>query len=536
LISTSELIGAASAVITVTGTGFVPTTVINVNGAARTTTFTSSTQISVAMTGADVAASGSLSLTAVNPTPGGGTSAALSLPVNNPAAGTIHLNPSMLTAGSTAATTVTVTGGLFVPASVVQVNGSARVTTFVNTTTLMFVATVADQVTTGTLAVTVTNPSPGGGTSSVANLIVAPPAGTPVVTSVTSGGAPLNTASNIVVVGTGFNENSVVQLDGVALITSVANTRSLSATIPASALSLPVNHTITVNTPAPDGGTSSSFPFTAYIGIPNNAMAKNPVNGLLYISVPSSAGSPYGNSVVSVDPATGALGNPIYVGSEPDKLAISSDGTTLWVALDGSASIREVNLTAGTPGMQFSLGQNTGIYAFPPIVHAIAVLPGSPNSIVVSSPLNESTYTDFLAIYDSGVARLNTVQISTLGIVPPAIFVSPTKQEVYATSADSGYQVLAYDAAGLTNLAGNTGTSNFSAPYGTAVQIDNGRAYLDTGIVLDAESGTLLGTFYSSENVVATGPMVSDSAFWQELHPRDLQFEPVRSRHDSGLL
>ncbi len=50
-------------------------------------------------------------------------------------------------------------------------------------------------------------------------------------------------------------------------------------------------------------------------------MALNPVNGLLYVSVPSAAGAPYGNSVVPVDPATGNLGTPIPVESEPDKLA-----------------------------------------------------------------------------------------------------------------------------------------------------------------------------------------------------------------------
>jgi trimeric autotransporter adhesin len=43
------------------------------------------------------------------------------------------------------------------------------------------------------------------------------------------------------------------------------------------------------------------------------------------------------------------------------------------------------------------------------------------------------------------------------------------------------------------------------------VQIDSGRAYLDTGVLLDAEAGTLLGTFYTIGTTVATGPMVSDS-------------------------
>ena len=54
-------------------------------------------------------------------------------------------------------------------------------------------------------------------------------------------------------------------------------------------------------------------------------------------------------------------------------------------------------------------------------------------------------------------------------------------------------------------------SSNFSAVYGTAVQVDNGIAYLDSGLALNAETGTEPGTFYSSGTTVATGPMVSDS-------------------------
>lgn len=53
----------------VTGTGFVPTTVIQVNGSGRTTTFNSGTQVTATLTSADVATTANLSLTAVNPTP-----------------------------------------------------------------------------------------------------------------------------------------------------------------------------------------------------------------------------------------------------------------------------------------------------------------------------------------------------------------------------------------------------------------------------------------------------------------------------------
>jgi hypothetical protein len=129
---------------------------------------------------------------------------------------------------------------------------------------------------------------------------------------------------------------------------------------------------------------------------------------------------------------------------------------------------------------------------------------------------NAYIYQDGVAIYDSGVARPNQINISTITTMP-ALFVNPSKPEVYVTSYESGYQVLSYDATGLTHLAGDSGTSVFNGNYGTAVQVDNGRAYLDSGKVLDAETGTLIGTFYANSTTTpppaATGPMVSDSTW-----------------------
>ncbi len=594
--------GAASTTISVTGTGFVPTTTIQVNGSARSTTFVSATQVNVILTATDLASAGSLTLVAVNVAPGGGSSAAASVPVNNPVPTETTLNPSVVITGTSSTTTITVTGTNFLPISTVQVGTSSRTTTYVSATQLTFTLTVADQATAGRLAISVVTPSPGGGTSAALTLTIATATPTPVLTSVnpstivvgsaatsllvqgtnftansivqwngtalattyysstylygsvpvsllatlgtanvtvtsptavvpvsnalsvsitnppvptltavSPGGAPLSTATTVTLTGTGFTSASTVQFDGVGLTAKYVSSTSLSVTIPASALSLLGNHSFTVTAPAPGGGTSGSLPFTAYIGIPNNAMALNPVSGLLYVSVPSSAGAPYGNSVVSVDPATGSLGTPIPVGSEPNKLAISSDGTTLWVGLDGASAVRMVNLTTGVAGLQFSLGDNAGTYNYPPIVHAIRVLPGTTTSIVASITSHYGLYNDLLAIFDNGVQRTNTAYLSTISTLP-AIAVNSSKAEVYATSYESGYQVFTYNAAGLTALAGNTGTNNYNSIYGTALQVDNGRAYLDTGQVLNSETGMLLGTYYTTGTTAATGPDVSDSS------------------------
>ena len=74
------------------------------------------------------------------------------------------LAPSTAVAGS-AAFPLTVNGGNFVTSSTVNWNGSPRTTTYVNSGQLTAAITAADVLTAASAAVTVVNPTPGGGTS-----------------------------------------------------------------------------------------------------------------------------------------------------------------------------------------------------------------------------------------------------------------------------------------------------------------------------------------------------------------------------------
>ena len=584
----TELVGASSPVIAVTGTGFMASTVIDVNGSARPTTFSSATQVNVTLTAPDVSATGSLSLTAVNAPPGGGTSAAVQVGINNPPIGTIQVKPSTLTAGGTTPVVVTVTGDRFVTASVVQVNGTARTTSYVNPSTVTFVATVADQASGGTLAVTVTNPAPGGGTSPAATVNVVQPgvatittvspnsftvgspdtsfsvsgtgftknsviqwngaalasstyngptqllanvpaadlatAGTatvtvntpnanpslsnsvtvnitnpqaPTLTSMYPNSGPINTAAVVTLSGTGFTTNSSVTMSGEQVAAKYVNSTQLTLTIPSSSMAIPGNLSFIVTTPAPGGGTSSPLVYTTYIQMPNNDIAYNPADGLLYVSVPTSAGGVAGNSVVGMDPATGNVIRQIWVGSDPNKLAISTDGTQLFVGLDGAGAVAQVDLTQGKVVNQFYLGGGEGIYNAPYNALYLAAVPGSPNSVAVAlwGTINGVT------IFDSGVAR--TKRSSGIGYGPLSF--GSSASTLYMAGSSIGR--LTVDATGIsatTSLSNSSGQMN-------SIQYDSGELYLSTGGVLSASTGALLGTFYSTASVPANGPVVSDS-------------------------
>jgi trimeric autotransporter adhesin len=480
---------------------------------AEPTTFDSATELKASIPSTQTTAGAELPVVVVNGTVSSSNTPALNLEVDNPSPVISSLNPAAVTAGA-GDTIVTITGTGFLSSSAVQVNGSTRPAIFVSTTQLTATLAAADLAAAGDAAIVVVNPSPGGGPSAPVSLAInTPPVNEPVptLTYLQPMGAPIGSPVEVTLNGSGFTAESVVQWNGASLATSYTSATVLTAVVPASLLNLPGNSLVTVINPGPAGGTTASLPFTGFIGIPTNAMTSNPANGLLYVSVPSSAGAPYGNSVVPIDPATGAVGKPIYVGSEPDKLAISSDGQTLWVGLDAASAIQQVNLATATLGMQIPLKDDTGVYAYPPVVHSIAVLPGTSNSIAASVTTNNGLYLDYLAIYDSGVARANTGSIQVLGTVP-AIFVNPNVPEIYVTSQIAGYAVFSYNASGVTLIAGNVTSVGPGSVYGQELQIDNGRAYLDSGQVLDAEKTTLLGTFYTAANTPAAGPMFSESS------------------------
>ena len=75
-------IGATTTNLTISGAGFVRSSMVLVNGAARTTSFTNGTALTAALGAGDLSLSGIDSIQVVSPAPGGGTSNSLPFAVN----------------------------------------------------------------------------------------------------------------------------------------------------------------------------------------------------------------------------------------------------------------------------------------------------------------------------------------------------------------------------------------------------------------------------------------------------------------------
>lgn len=167
----SIVVGDLSITLTVNGSGFVQGSVLRWNASDRPTTFVSDTQLTAAIPASDLALGGIVQITVFNPAPGGGTSNAVTVTVNNSLPTQSGVSPANVMAGG-AAFTLTSSGSGFINGSIVRWNGSDRPTTFVSSTQLKAAIPVSDLAAGGNVQITVFNPAPGGGTSTAVSFAV----------------------------------------------------------------------------------------------------------------------------------------------------------------------------------------------------------------------------------------------------------------------------------------------------------------------------------------------------------------------------
>jgi hypothetical protein len=367
----SAIVGGAGFTLTVNGTNFVNGSTVLWNGANRTTTFVSSTMLTAAIPASDIASTGTAAVTVSNAAPGGGTSSpALPFSINNPVPSAVSLSPSSATAGG-ARFTLTVNGASFVSGATVLWTGSALTTTFVSPTQLTATVLPANIANPGTASVTVSNPAPGGGTSSALTFTIGNPVPTTTrisPTNQTAGGA----AFTLTVTGTHFEPNSVVLWNGSSRSTTYGSATSLTAAITAADIASPGTAAVSMMTPAPGGGTSGSITFTI----------NNPVPAITSLSPPSViAGSgAFTLTVTGNNFVTGAV--VVWGGNNRSTTFISS--TQLTAAITGAdvAAAGTVQVKVTNPAPR---GGTSGPLTFTidnPVPAATAL---SPSSVTVGA-------------------------------------------------------------------------------------------------------------------------------------------------------
>ncbi|HTP38826.1 MAG TPA: PQQ-binding-like beta-propeller repeat protein [Steroidobacteraceae bacterium] len=155
--------------LTLTGTHFTPQSLVQWNGSARPTSYTSSTQLTAQITAADIATAGTVPVVVSDS--GYGTSNALNFTIQPAVLGISAISPAKVSAGN-AAFTLTVLGSAYTATSVVQWNGTARPTTYVSDHELLAQIGAADVASIGSAQITVHDPASAVGTTAAQTLSV----------------------------------------------------------------------------------------------------------------------------------------------------------------------------------------------------------------------------------------------------------------------------------------------------------------------------------------------------------------------------
>ena len=495
--------------VTLTGTGFTANSSALWNGSARTTTYVSATSLSVALSATDLGTAGTGQITVSNPAPGGGTTAPQTLNIVTVPSIT-SVAPGTLQVPAPSGTTIplTINGANFASNVTAMLSGHQLTITSQNSSQIVGTLPGNALYTTGVEKVTVYNPAPGN------ILFVSQPANVNVINpnatfTVSPNAAAVGSPDTMITIsGSGFFPDSVIQWNGTSLATTYGTTASLTAVVPASFLATLGNAVIGINTPENLDQATPTQGFTAYLNLPVNDLAWNPSDGLIYATIASSGGAQYGNSLAGIDPITGAVKKSIFVGSEPNRLALSTDGTQAFVGLNGAGAVRQVDLTTSTAGVQFGLGGGPGVYNPPYTASGLTAVPGQPNSVAVL------TTSGVVTIYDSGVARpKNGSGLSTSFDSNSGAFGFGSSASTLYLSAQGGANyiyVLTVDSTGITAYQ-QLSTSG----GGSTIQYDNGRLYFSNGVIADATTGGSVGQFSvpgTSPATAASGPVVSESA------------------------
>ena len=221
-----------------------------------------------------------------------------------------------------------------------------------------------------------------------------------------------------------------------------------------------------------------------------NDLVYDPNTQKVYASLPGSAGA-FGNSLAPIDPLTGNMSTPIFMGSEPKKLAIANNKQFVYAGLDGIGGVRRFDLGSQTAGLQFSLGSlqfGGRLY-----VDDMAVLPDNANAVAISRrSLNISPRHQGVVVYDDSTIRPNASGGATLN---EAIEFSATPSKLYGYNNEStefGIHKLIVNSGGVS-VASTLSTS--IQGFGVDIKYSNGNLYSSTGRGVNAETGAGLGTF-----------------------------------------
>jgi len=212
----------------------------------------------------------------------------------------------------------------------------------------------------------------------------------------------------------------------------------------------------------------------------------------IYASVPTATGGAYADKVVVIDPVTAQITHSVTVGQNPGRLALTSGGEYLYVALDANGTVSRLNAATMAVESNFAVGtspERGTLYA-----EDMCTVAGQPNMLILSqyhktgSPKHSG-----VAVYENGVVRpvktgghtgSNLLEPST----DPAIFFGYNTE-----SSEAGTRRLRIDAAGVSEISMNRYL--FDSNFLDMMESDGDRIFSSDGSQVDGAVMKRVGSF-----------------------------------------
>jgi DNA-binding beta-propeller fold protein YncE len=241
-----------------------------------------------------------------------------------------------------------------------------------------------------------------------------------------------------------------------------------------------------------DGVTSPAATITTHqppikfiVAVPVNDMAYDAVNGKIWATVQPSGGA-NANSVVGIDPVTGAVGPSILIGPEPNLIAVTDNGQYAYVTVNADNTVRRVDLTSNSVTLIVPVG---GQYV------DFITIPGSPQSFVGAV---DPTGGVNVSVWDDNVRRSGT------GAGGNTIVFGGSETVLYGAGGNSLFK----------NTLTPTAISWVDQTNGlldATITYSDGLLYTATGRIVDPVAKIVVGQLNSPNFLVDKGIAISES-------------------------
>lgn len=303
------------------------------------------------------------------------------------------------------------------------------------------------------------------------------------------------------------------------LATTYVNPQQLNTTIPANLVGspgpIPINvYDTNSNLFSTDaltftvGPTSSGSTQVTPINLSGLAMAWDAASQFLYVGTADYDGE-YPNSIVAINPASGAVVSSQSVGDDPDLLSVGATGEYIYAAFAGATTMTQVQLPGLGSPLTWPLNNpsSSAVY-WAGDMRAAPVSPHTTAAALLNFGLQPDE-TGGVVIYDDNVERPNFAPGWGDGDIPNAMYDTlawSSSDQVLASACSAGclsleplgqlYE-LQVTQSGAAFVAGGTAPFNSSSgeihsDFGT------GLIYSDDGNVADPTTQAIVGTYNAS--------------------------------------